>query len=509
MAERKFRILIVDDAELNRNILKEMLADEYEIDEAKSGEEAVEKLSGHVHKYDMMLLNMVLPKMDGVDVLAYLQKHHWLEYLPVIVISSGNSEEMIHRAYDYGATDYVRLPFDAKIVRRRVGSTLALYAKQRRMEAMIAQKISENQNTSDMMTAVLSHIVEFRNGESGPHVMNIKTITGILLQELIRQGAYSELREADIPLICSAAALHDIGKISIPDEIINKPGRFTPEEYAVMKRHSAAGEEILRSMPIHQDEPLIRIASDICRWHHERYDGSGYPDGLVGEQIPIWTQVVSLADVYDAMTADRCYRKGYPHEEAMNKILAGECGAFSKELLQCMQNVEGKLREISQHANYDEEIYRSIREGALGARMDEEELQRTSEALYVAEAEHAKVMFLTGQTEDAVFSYREEPAFFAVSKNGAQVFDCREAYVEPANNESFEKFIGIERLNYLVKRSKETTPEEPDFDEVVKLTVRCGKPEEYLLRCRTSWVGAEGDYYGFVGRATQLDWDRI
>ena len=257
MLKKRFRILIVDDAEINRDILKEMLADEYEIDEAVDGEQAIEKLNGHVYEYDMILLDFVLPGMNGFDVLAYMNKHHWIEYLPVIMISAQDSMDMIHRAYDYGVTDYVRRPFDAQIVRQRVSSTLALYAKQRKMEAVIAQKIAENQNTSDMMTAVLSHIVEFRNGESGPHVMYIKNITAILLEELIRQGNHSELHEADIPLICNAAALHDIGKITVPDEILNKPGRFTSEEYEIMKKHPAAGAEMLSALPFHQEEPHL------------------------------------------------------------------------------------------------------------------------------------------------------------------------------------------------------------------------------------------------------------
>ncbi len=410
---------------------------------------------------------------------------------------------MIHRAYSYGVTDYVRRPFDARIVRQRVKSTLALYAKQRKMEAVITQKIAENQTTSYMMTAILSHIVEFRNGESGPHVMNIKKITRILLEELIRQGKHEELRESDISLICNAAALHDIGKITIPDYVLNKPGRFTAEEYATMKQHSMAGPDMLGAMPFHQEGPPTRVAGDICRWHHVRYDGSGYPDGLVGGAIPIWAQVVSLADVYDAMTADRCYRKGYPHEQAVAMIMAGECGAFSEELLECMKNVEDKLKEISQHKIYETEGD-ILSEASRHVHLEEESLSETSEMLRTAEAEHSKVLFLTAQTEDAVFSYREEPSLFAVSKNGARIFGCREAYVEPANNPSFECFLGVERLNKLVERSKRTTLRKPDFEETMMLQVQ-GKEIPYQLRCRSIWVSGESDYYGFVGCASRME----
>jgi len=342
----KMKIMIVDDSELNREILKEMLSDEYYIEEAENGEQALEIMATSIRDFDLVLLDIVMPGIDGFSVLDYMNRNGWNEFVPVIMISAENSADMIHRAYSRGATDYITRPFDTRVVRQRVINTITLYAKQRQMEALIQKKIEENTRMTNMMTSVLSHIVEFRNGESGLHVLNIKKITECLMNELIASNEKCEFTKADIPIVCNASALHDIGKISIPDEIINKPGRFTDEEFAIMKTHAAIGASMLDDLPFYQDEPLIKAAYDICKCHHERYDGRGYPDGLLGDDIPMTAQIVSIADVYDALTADRCYRKGFSHDKAMEMIFNGECGAFNPKLLDCLKRVEKKIIKV-------------------------------------------------------------------------------------------------------------------------------------------------------------------
>ena len=322
-AEQKPKILIVDDSELNRAILADMLDDEYEIVEAENGLQGVGLLQQRGSEISLVLLDIVMPQMDGFGVLEVMAQNQWIEDIPVIMISAETGSSHIERAYELGVTDFISRPFDALIVHRRVVNTIMLYAKQKRLANMVADQIYENEQRSSLLIDILSHIVEFRNGESGLHVLNVRTLTELMLNHLVQKTDRYQLSPTDISMICTASALHDIGKISIDEKILNKPGRFTDEEFAIMKTHSMAGAEMLENLPIHQDDPLVKVAYDICRWHHERWDGRGYPDGLRGDEIPIAAQIVALADVYDALTSKRCYKDSFSHKKAVEMILAG------------------------------------------------------------------------------------------------------------------------------------------------------------------------------------------
>ena len=319
MSEKE-KILIADDSAMNRAILTEMLGDGYEILEAENGRQAVAILQSATD-IDLLLLDIMMPEMDGFEVLAMMNKYHWIDEVPVIMISAENASSYVERAYDLGATDYISRPFDMAVVRRRVINTLMLYAKQKRLVRLVAEQVYEKEKSNSTMINILSHIVEFRNGESGMHVLHIQTATDILLHTLVQKTDKYHLTAADISLISTASALHDIGKINIPESILNKPGRLTKEEFEVMKTHTTIGSEILEKLPFQQESDLVKTAYAICRWHHERWDGHGYPDGLKGEQIPIAAQVVSLADVYDALTSERCYKKAFDHDTAVKMIL--------------------------------------------------------------------------------------------------------------------------------------------------------------------------------------------
>ena len=340
----KYRILVVDDSEMNREILSEILNEEYDIIEADSGDTCIDMLRKYETGISLVLLDIVMPGMDGFGVLNYMNRHHYLEDIPVIMISSEDSTETVRRAYEMGVSDYINRPFDAGVVHRRVYNTIKLYAKQRRLIALITNQVYEKEKNNRMMVGILSQIVEFRNGESGSHVLNINIFTGMLLESLVQHTDKYDLSWSERLLITTASALHDIGKIGIDDKILNKPGGLTDEEFKIMQNHTIIGASILENMGSYQDEELMKVAYQICRWHHERYDGKGYPDGLKGDEIPISAQVVSLADVYDALVSERVYKKAYSHEKAIEMITNGECGCFNPILLECLLDIQDRIK---------------------------------------------------------------------------------------------------------------------------------------------------------------------
>ena len=351
LLQNKSQILLVDDSKMNRMILKEILGGDYSILEAENGQECLEKMQAEAGNIALVLLDINMPVMDGFEVLKAMNANHTIEDTPVIMISSEDSDAAIRRSYELGASDYVNRPFDARIVYRRVTNTIKLYAKQRRLVQMVSDQIRARENNTDTLVGVLSHIVEFRNGESGAHVRHIRIITEMLLHRLLEISSNYAITAEQQDLIPLASALHDIGKIGIDEKILNKPGKLTPEEFEVMKTHSMLGAKMLHDLDGFAEQPLLQTAYEIARWHHERWDGRGYPDGLKGDEIPISAQLVSLADVYDALTSERCYKKAFSHEKAVQMILNGECGAFNPLLLQCLTDIQADLKEELQQHN--------------------------------------------------------------------------------------------------------------------------------------------------------------
>lgn len=345
-AQTKQDILIVDDSEMNRAILAEMLGRDYIIHEAENGEEALQILRQYGTAISLVLLDIPMPVMDGFSVLQHMAAEYWIKDIPVIMISSDDSAAAVKKAYEMGVSDYISRPFDAQVVYRRVSNTITLYARQHRLITMLSEQVREKDKNNSMMVSILSQIVEFRNGESGSHVVHIKQLTKMLLEQLQRKDTAYTVTSSDLLLIPLAAALHDIGKIGIDEKILNKPGKLTREEFEIMKTHTVIGADMLESLTLYQEEPLVRIAHDICRWHHERFDGKGYPDGLKRDDIPLSAQVVSLADVYDALVSERVYKKAFSHEKAIQMILNGECGTFNPVLLECLLDIQRQLKQM-------------------------------------------------------------------------------------------------------------------------------------------------------------------
>lgn len=339
-------ILIVDDSEMNRVIVNEMLKDEYRVLEADNGRAALDMVDRYGDELSLVLLDIVMPGMNGFEVLGELSRRTVADSLPIIMISSEDSDDVVLRAYGLGASDYINRPFDARVVRRRVSNTIRLYAKQRRLTSLLSQQYNARVKNSRMLIDIMAGVMELRNGESGLHVTHIEKLTELLLGCLVRRSDQFPLDNEQRSTIAMASALHDIGKMSIDDAILNKPGRLTAEEFEIMKTHTTLGADMLLELGRqHTGNPLLEYAYQIARWHHERWDGKGYPDGLKGDAIPIAAQVVSVADVYDALTSVRVYKDAIPHQEAIQMILDGKCGQFNPLLLDCLLEVQDRIAE--------------------------------------------------------------------------------------------------------------------------------------------------------------------
>ena len=483
--EPKQKILIVDDSEINRAMLKEILGEGYEYLEAENGLRAIEILRRRTD-IALVLLDLIMPEMDGFDVLRVMQCYAWQEEIPVIVISAAEDTRSVERAYDMGVADYIHRPFERVMVLRRMKNALMLYAKQKRLTRLVTDQVYEKEHNSVLMINILSHVVEFRNSESGQHVLHIRTLTGLLLHQLVQKTDRYQLDESDISLISTASALHDIGKIMIPEEILNKPGRLTEEEYATIKTHTTEGARILKGLAIGQDEPLVKVAHAICRWHHERWDGGGYPDRLKGDEIPIAAQVVALADVYDALTSERCYKQSYSHEKAVDMILHSECGSFNPLLMECLKESSELLRTELQRSEYD----RGFRH----------ETRRLSEEIL-----HREALPREDRAQRLLDLERERTAFYAEQRGGIQFdYDILSGsvtvvnrYEDPVNRTQkldFDKGMGLTFLSGKDRRKlldaiADATPEEPDAAFSVLIAV----DQEYRLHrlvMHTMWSRA-------------------
>ena len=340
---KRQKILIADDAKFNRDILKEFLGETYDYLEAENGNQAIQMIGENIG-IDLMLLDINMPQMNGFEVLEIMKRNQWIDETPVIMISSEESVDTMRKAYEMGITDYITRPFDTVIVKKRLQNTLDLYVNQKRLINVVVDQVYEKAENNNIMIRILSNVLGSRNSESSEHILHIRTATELMLRKLIKISDTYHLTEADIALITTASSLHDIGKIHIPEEILNKPGKLSDEEFKIMQNHTIIGARILKNMEGYEDEELMMVAYQICRWHHERYDGRGYPDGLKGDEIPISAQVVSLADVYDALVGERVYKKAYSHEKAIQMILNGECGAFNPILLECLIDMQDRIK---------------------------------------------------------------------------------------------------------------------------------------------------------------------
>jgi len=498
-AQAKSRILIVDDSGMNRMMLSELLEDRYDILEASNGVEALALIRQNLSSLDLVLLDIVMPELDGFGVLAHMKKCHWLEFIPVIMISSEGDSSYIEKAFNLGASDYIQRPYKGFLIHRRIMNTLGLFQRQRRLVGLVEEQVYENEKNSRMMINILGHIVEFRNGESGMHIHHIQVITKLLLHHLVEMTDAYPLSESDIAMYSTASALHDIGKISIDGDILNKPGRLTPEEFEIIKTHALIGAEMLERLPFYSDNPLIHAAYEICRWHHERYDGRGYPDGLKGEEIPISAQVTALADVYDALTSVRCYKAAIPHEKAMEMILDGQCGAFNPLLLQCLKDVQYQVADAMRSDGAQEEPDRQAVLRTTEELLEQAPGEHILSQVKLLEQERLRQEFFTAGVQEIQFVYDAELKTATILRGAAQL-GTGEVVVDRASQD--QSFLGPENMELIREKVRAATPEQP---EVNVRCLLCDHNGEFhwrtiLLRVLFTERGGKPVYTSLLGR---------
>ncbi len=502
-SSNKQKILIVDDSEMNRSILVDMLEGEYETMEAEDGLQAIGLLQSHGPEISLVLLDIVMPKMDGFGVLEVMGRRHWIETIPVVMISAENRSSRVDQAYDMGITDFISRPFDAQIVHRRVKNTLLLYAKQKDLEALVAEQIYEKQQNSALMVDILSHIVEFRNGESGMHVLHVRTLTELLLRRLVEKTDKYNITKEDIAVMSMASSLHDIGKISIDEKILNKPGKLTAEEFAIMKTHSAIGAQMLESLNVYHGEKIVKMSYDICRWHHERWDGRGYPDGLKGDEIPISAQTVALADVYDALTSKRVYKPAFSHEKAVEMIVNGECGAFNPLLLSCLEDISGDIAEEMAPKEFVGPSKAELSD-MLQSFSQHRELSASNRTLQLLEHERMKYSFFAAMSKEVQFEYNITPPMATLNSWGAKWLGVEEIVMDPMHNKEITSLLAPEDWRSIFEMLEATTPERPYATYECRLAHK-GKWRWFRFVMQTVWEGEEPAYMtGTIGKAVDI-----
>ena len=491
---KRQNILIVDDSKFNRDILKEILGEKYNYLEAENGNQAIQMIGENIG-IDLMLLDINMPQMNGFEVLKIMKRSQCIEETPVIMISSEESVDTMREAYEMGITDYITRPFDSVIVQKRVQNTLSLYANQNNLVNVVVDQIYEKEENNNIMIRILSSILGSRNSESREHILHIKTATEMMLRQLIKITDVYHLTEADIALITTASSLHDIGKIYIPEEILNKPGRLTDEEFKIMKTHSELGADIIQDMHLPQENPLVHTAWEICRWHHERWDGKGYPDGLKGEEIPISAQVVSIADVYDALTSERCYKKAFDHDTAIKMILDGQCGQFNPILLKCLKELSPRFFKMFSNET-DDSIQYYEAQRLSNEILSEKSLPRKNYSQHIIKVMQEKIDFFMKN------SGRNSVDYNAVSGQLTMI-NANQQTLYQRDDPKFDVFKEFEVSEEDVQHIKDLLAHTSVKDKEISVQIEAkmeNNRQLYNLKLHTLWSPLKKDgYIGIIG----------
>ena len=492
--DKRQKILIVDDSEFNRDMLKEILRETYNYLEAENGNQAIQ-IMGENPGIDLMLLDINMPQMNGFEVLKWMNQSRCIDETPVIMISSEDAVDTMRKAYELGITDYITRPFDSVIVKKRVQNTLDLYTNQKHLINLVYDQVYEKEENNNIMIQIMSNILGSRNSESREHILHIKTATEMMLRQLVKVTDVYPLTEADIALITTASSLHDIGKIRIPEEILNKPGRLTDEEFQIMKTHSELGAAIIKDMDFPQDHPLVHTAWEISRWHHERWDGKGYPDGLKGEEIPISAQVVSIVDVYDALTSERCYKKAFDHDTAIQMILDGQCGQFNPILLMCLKELSLQLSKMIDKEMDDTSYYHEVQR-LSNEILSDRSLPNHNYSQNVVRVMKEKLDFFKSNSGMNSIEYNTISGQLTIL-NGKQQILCQR------NNPNFNLFkefgVNEEDVHHIQALLHQTSVQNKEISVQIKATVENVR-QMYKLKLHTLWSPLKKDgYIGVVG----------
>ena len=492
--DKRQNILIVDDSKFNRDILKEILGEKYNYLEAENGNQAIQMIGENIG-IDLMLLDINMPQMNGFEVLKIMKRSQCIEETPVIMISSEESVDTMREAYEMGITDYITRPFDSVIVKKRVQNTLSLYANQNNLVNVVVNQIYEKEENNNIMIRILSSILGSRNSESREHILHIKTATEMMLRQLIKITDVYHLTEADIALITTASSLHDIGKIYIPEEILNKPGRLTDEEFKIMKTHSELGADIIQDMHLPQEKPLVHTAWEICRWHHERWDGKGYPDGLKGEEIPISAQVVSIADVYDALTSERCYKKAFDHDTAIKMILDGQCGQFNPILLKCLKELSPRFFKMFSNET-DDSIQYYEAQRLSNEILSEKSLPRKNYSQHLIKVMQEKIDFFKKNSGRNSVDYNAVSGQLTMINENQQTLYQRD---DPKFDVFKEFEVSEEDVQHIKNLLAHTSVQDKEISVQIEAKLENNR-QLYNLKLHTLWSPLKKDgYIGIIG----------
>ena len=462
--------------------------------EAENGNQAIQMIGENIG-IDLMLLDINMPQMNGFEVLEIMKRSQCIAETPVIMISSEDAVNTMRKAYELGITDYITRPFDSVIVKKRVQNTLGLYMNQKHLINVVYDQVYEKEENNNIMIQIMSNILGSRNSESREHILHIKTATEMMLRQLVKVTDAYPLTEADIALITTASSLHDIGKIRIPEEILNKPGRLTDEEFKIMETHSELGAAIIKDMDFPQDHPLVHTSWEICRWHHERWDGKGYPDGLKGEEIPICAQVVSIVDVYDALTSERCYKKAFDHDTAIQMILDGQCGQFNPILLMCLKELSLQLSKMIDKEMDDTSYYHEVQR-LSNEILSDRSLPNHNYSQNVVRVMKEKLDFFKSNSGMNSIEYNTISGQLTIL-NGKQQILCQR------NNQNFNLFkefgVNEEDVHHIQALLHQTSVQNKEISVQIKATVENVR-QMYKLKLHTLWSPLKKDgYIGVVG----------
>lgn len=503
--KEKQTILIADDSEINRAMLFDILSDSFDIIEVKDGREAVHILSKKRGNIALLLLDIVMPNMDGFDVLAYVSSRKIIDEVPVVMISAESSPAYIKKSFEYGAIDFISRPFDPQVVLQRVHNALMLHTRQSELRKLIVDRVEEKEREDSLLVNILGTVAEFRTGESGLHVLRMRIITELLMEELKRRYPEYGITQKMLTIVSNASVLHDIGKIVVPDSVLNKPGRLTKAEFEKIKQHSAAGAVMLDKLKFGQDEFLMHFAKQICHWHHERYDGKGYPDGLKGDDIPIAAQVVGLADVYDALVSPRVYKPAYSHDDAVAMIKRGECGAFNPKLLECFFAKAHELDELVHLKSIQQDKYDASR--LSSELLYQHESNFSDRSMSLLERERTKYQFLAAISDEVLVDYDYQTDIATFSGHGEREFGLSQAMSNFSKQlkTSATSIIPMDDLDSLCEQVNAADVKNPIVKKLCKLRSASGTHLWYEIILRVLFSDNEQNKpIGLIGRISNV-----